>query len=78
MSYHAGIGPGMARLGLTPMEPHVQCDGCERAIHVLPVGTCAPPAWFLDGNPPPRWRGLRAHDGSRRWDLCPACWKGED
>lgn len=76
MSYHAGIGQGLARIGLEPMEPHFECDGCGAQHAVKPRGRAGPPSWFLNGKPPPGWRTLRKHDGSKRWDLCPACWKG--
>jgi len=43
----------------------------------------APPAWFLDGKPPPRWKGLRLPEiaghlpaypvAVPRLDWCPAC-----
>ena len=76
MSYHAGIGPGMASIGLAAREPAVRCDGCGAEHIVKPRGAgSVPPAWLLDGKPPPGWRGLRSHDGSKRWDLCPTCWK---
>lgn len=67
MSYLCGIN-----FGAFPREPQVVCDGCQ-ATHVI-HGLA--PSWFLNGKPPPGWRGLRKHDGSKRWDLCPACWKG--
>lgn len=78
MSYLCGIGGNTVRIGLVPREPMIECDGCGLAIPVAPVGSSAPPAWFLDGKAPPHWRGLRSHDGSKRWDLCPRCWKGPE
>jgi hypothetical protein len=69
VSYRAGIG---AKLGHEPGEPHIICDGCGATVTVT-----WPPRWFLDGKPPRGWRGLRMADGSRRWDLCPRCWKGD-
>jgi hypothetical protein len=65
MSYRAGMS-----FGPTQTEPRIICDGCgaERVIRGLP------PAWFLDRKAPPGWRALRMADGSRRWDLCKACW----
>lgn len=72
MSYRCGIGEGMRRLGYEPGEPTIICDGCGRTFTVT-----FPPVWFLDGKPPRGWRGLRMADGSKRWDLCPRCWKGE-
>lgn len=77
MSYRAGIGAGMARLGLLPGEPHIICDGCGVTIPVA-NGTTFAPRWFLAGKPPPKWRGVRSHDGSKRWDLCHRCWRGPD
>lgn len=70
MSYLAGIGPGF---DVPPRDPQVLCDGCGATRNVL--GNGGPPSWFLARKPPPGWRGLRKHDGSKRWDLCPACWK---
>ena len=75
MSYRAGIGAGMARIGFTPGEPHIQCDGCG-AVRLVAGKTSYAPAWFLAGRAPPGWRGVRTHDGEKRWDLCPRCWKG--
>lgn len=72
MSYRAGVGPGMRKLGLEPTSPRVICDGCGA---VCVIGDF-PPRWFLNHKPPRGWRGLRMDDGTRRWDLCPACWKG--
>lgn len=77
MTYHCGIGGGMALVGFQPREPGIECDGCGVEHVVKPRGAgSAPPSWFLDGKPPPGWRTLRVHDGSKRWDLCPACWRG--
>lgn len=74
MSYYCGIGPGMAS---APRHPAIVCDGCGLERPVAPGRPhVVPPAWFLDGKPPPGWRGLRVHDGSKRWDLCPDCWRG--
>lgn len=73
MSYRCGIGAGM---GLKPGGPVIICDGCGLEFP-LDRGPRIPPAWFLDGKPPRGWRGLRMADGSRRWDLCPGCWKGD-
>lgn len=55
------------------MAATIECDGCRTQIHV--GGHSVPPKWFMDGKPPPGWKTLRIHDGSKRWDLCPACWK---
>ena len=73
MSYRCGIGAGMRKLGLEPGGPVIICDGCGLEYPVPPW----PPKWFLDHKPPRGWRGLRKHDGTRRWDLCPGCWKGD-
>lgn len=73
MSYQCGIGPSMRALGIQPRDPHIVCDGCG-ATRVI-TSSHVPPAWFLDGKPPPKWRLLRKHDGSNRWDLCPTCWQ---
>lgn len=77
MSYRAGMAPNMRTLGVEPSDPHVVCDGCGAKRVIRDKQRGAPPKWFRDGKPPPGWRGLRAYDGSKRWDLCPACWKGE-
>lgn len=75
MGYRAGIGESMAVLGFKPGEPHFVCDGCGATHSVYTVkGDVA--QWFLrHRRPPPGWRGLRKGDGSKRWDLCPACLK---
>ncbi len=74
MSYRAGIGESMRAVGLAPRDPHIVCDGCG-AIHGVASRSAYAANWFLARRPPPGWRGLRKHDGSARWDLCPACWK---
>lgn len=77
MSYRAGIGASLAaRANELPREPHIVCDGCG-ATHPIATKSSFAPKWFLNYRPPPGWRGLRMHNGMRRWDLCPACWKGE-
>lgn len=76
MSYRAGIGASMKALGFEPGEPHIICDGCGQT-HLVANNTTFAPRWFLDGKPPRGWRGVRMADGSRRWDLCPRCWKGD-
>ena len=65
----------MQELGLEPREPHFVCDGCGATGSIYTTrGDVA--QWFLRRrSPPPGWSGLRMADGSRRWDLCPACWK---
>ena len=52
MTYHCGIGPGMAKLGLQPREPHIVCDDCRATVAIVD----RPPAWFMSGKPPPGWR----------------------
>jgi len=72
MSYHVGIGPGMAALGLTPCEPHITCDGCGATRLVAPHGIA--PVWFLDGRAAPGWRLKREGEHlEKRTDLCPKC-----
>lgn len=64
MSYRAGIGYGMALLGLEPGPPHVFCDhdGC-----VARVNADGPrqPAWLRNNKPPRGWQLVRC-DGVRR------------
>jgi hypothetical protein len=74
MSYRCGIGSTLAAVGgCEPSDPHILCDGCGAVVTIR-----RPPAWFLAGKPPRGWRGLRMADGSRRWDLCPRCWRGAE
>lgn len=74
MGYRAGIGPILG--GGRPQTPHIVCDGCG-ATHGISSRTEYAAKWFRQGKPPRGWRGLRKHDGSKRWDLCPKCWRGE-
>lgn len=76
MSYRCGLGPGMASIGVTPCEPHISCDGCgvQRPIVNPNARNLMPPKWFFAKRPPPGWKGLRTHNGEKRWDLCPLCW----
>jgi len=75
MTYRAGIGARLAtKFGHGPSEPSVICDGCG-AVRLVASKTSFAPTWFLNRKPPPGWRGLRMHDGTKRWDLCPDCWK---
>lgn len=70
MTYHCGIGPGLAALGLAPDEPHVVCDGCGlRANGTTRDGDAA--AWLRNGKAPRGWR--LARDGDTRRDYCPRC-----
>lgn len=70
----------MAHLGIEPGEAHVNCDGCGMIKPVVSPtsNNLMPPKWFVAGKAPPGWRGVRMHDGSKRWDLCPRCWKKPD
>lgn len=62
----------MAALGHYPREPAVVCDGegCKSRYPVRAHPRHGPPAWFVAGKAPPRWRVV-AVDGLRR-HLCPA------
>jgi hypothetical protein len=72
VTYHCGTY-GLESIGIPSDTPRIVCDGC-RIIYRIPrrgaVG--APPAWFLNGNAPPRWRKDEGADGLRR-DYCPGC-----
>ena len=71
MTYHAGIGLGMAVLGFRPREPHVTCDGCGMvASGVTRDGW--PTAWLRNGTAPPGWRLTRREDGTSD-HRCKAC-----
>lgn len=77
MSYRVGIGPRLAgKMGVEPGGPMIICDGCGKKLPIQTLTSLAP-KWFLDGKPPRGWRGIRMNDGSKRWDLCPLCWRGE-
>jgi hypothetical protein len=71
MSYRCGIYEPLASImGVEPGPPRITCDGCGV---VLKIGERRlPPAWFLDGKAPPRWR-TEKHDDGTRSDWCPAC-----
>ena len=77
MSYRCAIGQGMEAIGVEPGEARFTCDGCgmRRPVVSPTSNNLMPPKWFFAGKPPPGWRGVRMHDGSKRWDLCPRCWK---
>jgi hypothetical protein len=79
VSYRAGIGPGLLS-SRKSLPPAIVCDRCgaERRLVAVDARDLMPPRWFFAGKPPPSWRGLRSHDGSHRWDLCPACWRDPD
>jgi hypothetical protein len=70
MSYHCGIGPGMASIGVPPRDPHITCDTC--GIPKWVPTDRYPPRWFRDMKAPPGWTLVRA-DGGRRVDTCPKC-----
>ena len=73
MSYRVGIGFGMASLGFQPCDPAIICDGCGLVRPIVSSGRMGPPAWFLDGKAPPKWKqGKRIPDGDRQ-DFCPRC-----
>lgn len=69
MTYRCGIAPNMALLGFTPGPPQIRCDEPGCSAKVVLRDDRPPPAWFLDGKAPPRWRIVR--DGDTRHDYCP-------
>jgi hypothetical protein len=69
VSYRVGAY-GMEALGIPSGPPTIICDGCRATLEVK--GRHAPPAWFLNGKPPAKWKGGRGKDG-RRDDRCPRC-----
>lgn len=72
MSYRSGIGPELAaRLGGEACDPHVKCDRCG-VRHGCGTRQRFAAAWFLDGKPPPGWKGNRK-EGAERRDWCPKC-----
>jgi hypothetical protein len=73
VSYRCGIGGRLSGAGFSS-EPVIICDGCGDT-HAIASKVSFTPEWFLRGKPPRGWRGLRMADGSKRWDLCPGCWK---
>ena len=66
MSYRAGTG-GLASIGIQDRTPAIVCDTCGN-VHDIKM---QPPAWFLDGKAPPRWR-VKRYAGIRT-DRCDAC-----
>jgi len=73
VSYRAGIGQSLAaRFGGGAREPGIICDGCG-TTHPVYTARGDVATWFLNYRPPPKWRGVRMGDGSKSWDLCPAC-----
>ncbi len=74
MTYRAGLGLGMAKLGFTPGPPHVFCDtcGCRRSAETKSGG---PAAWLLKRKAPPGWLLIRSESNGEisRLDYCPHC-----
>lgn len=59
MTYHCGLGPGMAALGIAPRDPFISCDhpGCEATKNGLnPDGM--PYVWMRNGKAPPGWQRI--------------------
>lgn len=77
MSYRCGIGARLGQMsGVGASEPVIICDGCGFERPVASKTEFAPPGWFLNGKPPPKWSGRRWIDddgNARREDCCPAC-----
>jgi hypothetical protein len=77
MSYHAGVGAGMSRFGLSPCEPHITCDGCGAVLYAERDGILC--AWFrnryMDGKPAPGWSRVRTETatGVTNDDRCQVC-----
>lgn len=73
MTYHVGIGLGMASIGIRPCEPHISCDGCGLVYNIRTDRI--PPLWFLDGKAPRGWKQIRTStaDIVSRRDYCPRC-----
>ena len=70
MTYYPGT-TGLGPLGIPDDGPRIVCDvdGCGR-VYRLREGRM-PPAWFLDGKPPPGWQ--RAKINIPRLDRCAQC-----
>jgi len=79
MAYRAAVSAAMAqRYGVEAnLTPCIVCDGCGER-HSVGSRTHHAAPWFLAGKPPRGWRGLSMADRSKRWDLCPSCWKGKE
>jgi hypothetical protein len=74
VSYRVGIGALLAANRGAARDPHIECDGCGITRPVAEMGVAR--QWFLNGKPPPKWRGTRVEnaDGSvSRTDYCPRC-----
>jgi hypothetical protein len=72
VSYRFGVGGGMVALGFRSCDPAIICDGCGLLRPVVPPGRKGPPAWFLDGKAPPKWKLAQSEHNTRR-DFCPRC-----
>lgn len=78
MTYRAGMGPGMEKLGFVPGPPVVICDACGLIISVE-NSHGFPLKWFMDGKPPPGWKRIPKElslDGSPSKHYCGRC-KGQ-
>jgi hypothetical protein len=71
MTYHCGIGSGMAALGFTPCEPYLLCDGCGARYEIVKRGVCCAPNWLLDNKAPKGWGYKRAEPKTMHY--CPDC-----
>ena len=73
MTYHCGIGPGMAQLGFEPCEPHLVCDDCGLRLTI--DRSRIAPAWLLNDTAPRGWLCVHSEvDGAHtRTDYCPRC-----
>jgi len=71
MSYHVGVGPGLARrIGIAPREPHVKCDVCGRTSMCHNHRGWA--KWALQGHLPRNWQAMYNARG-QQLDVCPHC-----
>jgi hypothetical protein len=73
MTYNPEVGPAMQRIGMTPREACLVCDGCGKTHPIGPRGK-APSQWFIDGIAPCGWfvRRPEGRDGPRL-DYCATC-----
>lgn len=71
MTYHCGIGPGMAQLGLDPCEPHLVCDDCGLRLTI--DRSRIAPAWLLNNKAPKEWLCIHNKVDGARTDYCPRC-----
>jgi len=63
MTIHAGMFGGL---------PALTCDVCHCRLPINTRGKGGPPAWFVKGKAPKRWRVYLDDDGLRR-HRCPDC-----